>query len=599
VPQEQRRLGAIVAADVVGYSRLIGRDESGTVSRVRQNRAERLDPVLARHGGRLVKLTGDGALIEFASAVEALNASIEFQQSMAEANWGVPPESALLFRVGLHLGDLIVDGDDLYGDGVNVAARLEGAAPPGGIVISGTVHESVAGRVKAALEDLGQLELKNIERPVHAYLVKWDPQDWKEVAAAPPVQPRVEGSQSPGGPFSLPDKPSIAVLPFQNISGDPEQEYFADGMVDDIITGLSRTKRIFVIARNSSFAYKGRSPDIRQVGRELGVRYVLEGSVRRAASRMRIAGQLIDAQTGLHVWADRFEGDIADIFELQDQVTAKVVASIVPNLELAEIERAGRKPTNNLEAYDYFLRGRLSTSRFTVEDHTQALEYFYKAIALAPSFALAYARAAACFVDRQSWGWPVSKNDMQEAERLARKAVELDRTDPWVLSTAGYALAFIGGRVDEGQALIRQSIEHDPNHFLGWTALGWTTLSNGDPTALECFQRAARLNPLHPFLYRVHNGIAATHHVKGDYPQALDWSSKVLAVQPRLLLPLCLKASALAHMGRLSEARVTCDIIRTIEPRVYLSDLSKHFAVARKEILDTLKEGLRLAGLPE
>ena len=208
MPQEQRRLGAIVAADVVGYSRLIGRDESGTVSRVRQNRAERLDPVLARHGGRLVKLTGDGALIEFASAVEALNASIEFQQSMAEANWGVPPESALLFRVGLHLGDLIVDGDDLYGDGVNVAARLEGAAPPGGIVISGTVHESVAGRVKAALEDLGQLELKNIERPVHAYLVKWDPQDWKEVAAAPPVQPRVEGSQSPGGPFSLPDKPS-------------------------------------------------------------------------------------------------------------------------------------------------------------------------------------------------------------------------------------------------------------------------------------------------------------------------------------------------------------------------------------------------------
>src|SRR5215475_8094880 len=307
--REQRKLAAIVAADVVGYSRLMGRDESGTLARLRKNRSERLDPVLKKYGGRLVKLTGDGALIEFASAVDALSAAIEFQQAMAEANSDQPGATALVFRMGLHLGDLIVDGDDLYGDGVNIAARLEAEAPAGGIVISRAVHEAVTGRVKATFGDLGSLALKNIERPIQALSVKWEPSDWplhvtSEVAAAP-----VTGPQAP---LPLPDKPSIAVLPFQNMSGDPEQEYFADGMVEDIITALSRTKALFVIARNSSFAYKGKSPDIRQVGRELGVQYVLEGSVRKAGNRVRISGQLIDAASGTHIWAERFDGALGD-----------------------------------------------------------------------------------------------------------------------------------------------------------------------------------------------------------------------------------------------------------------------------------------------
>jgi TolB-like protein/class 3 adenylate cyclase len=298
VGREQRRLAAIVAADVVGYSRLMGRDESGTLARLRKNRSERLDPVVTKYGGRLVKLTGDGALVEFTSAVDALSAMIEFQQAMAEANRDQPADAALVFRMGMHLGDLIVEGEDLYGDGVNVAARLEAEAPAGGIVISRTVHEAVAGRLKATFDDLGNLMLKNIERPVQAFNVRWQPEDWQPSATADGTGAVTAASRSSPGPLPLPDKPSIAVLPFQNMSGDPEQEYFTDGMVEDIITALSRFKALFVIARNSSFTYKGKAVDIRQVGRELGVRYVLEGSVRKAANRLRISGQLIDASTG-------------------------------------------------------------------------------------------------------------------------------------------------------------------------------------------------------------------------------------------------------------------------------------------------------------
>src|SRR5215213_1752944 len=287
--REQRKLAAVIAADVVGYSRLMGRDESGTLARLRKNRSELLEPVLTKYGGRLVKLTGDGALVEFASAVDALSAAIEFQQAMAEANRDQPADTVLVFRMGLHLGDLIVDGDDLYGDGVNVAARLEGEAPAGGILISRNLRDAVAGRVKAAFEDLGGLSLKNIERPVRAFRVKWEPSDWQQ-------QPTDEVAATPAAAsLPLPDKPSIAVLPFQNMSGDPEQEYFADGMTEDILTALSRFQNLFVIARNSSFTYKGRAVDIKQVGRELGVRYVLEGSVRKAAGKVRITGQLIEA----------------------------------------------------------------------------------------------------------------------------------------------------------------------------------------------------------------------------------------------------------------------------------------------------------------
>ena len=354
-----RRLAAILAADVVGYSRLMGRDESGTLARLREHRKQRFEPILARHGGRLVKLMGDGALAEFPSAVDALSAAISFQQAMAEANRDQSADTAIVFRIGLHLGDLIVEGDDLYGDGVNVAARLEAEAPPGGIVVSRAVREAVDGRLKARLHALGELSLKNIERPIRPFRVEWQAADWKAMETPAPKavqdEPTTPAPTSPA--LALPDKPSIAVLPFQNMSGDPEQEYFADGIVEDIITALSRFKSLFVIARNSSFTYKGKAVDIKQVGRELGVRYVLEGSVRKAASKVRITGQLIDATTGAHLWADRFDGPLEEIFDLQDHVTSSVVGAIAPKLDQAEMERAKRKPTENLDAYDHYLRG--------------------------------------------------------------------------------------------------------------------------------------------------------------------------------------------------------------------------------------------------
>jgi adenylate cyclase len=345
-------LAAILAADVVGYSRLMGRDEAGTLARLKAHRTERLEPALARNGGRLVKLTGDGALAEFGSAVDALTAAIEFQQAVAEANRDQPEITQIVFRIGLHLGDLIVDGNDLYGDGVNVAARLEAEAPPGEIIISGDVHNAVAGRLKATLHDLGVLSLKNIERPVQAFRVGWNPSDWK-VSESATAAPSFGATPQPADvQLTLPDKPSIAVLPFQNMSGDPEQEYFADGITEDLITELSRFNSLFVIARNSSFSYKGRSPDVRQVGRELGVRYVLEGSIRKSSNRIRVTGQLVDALTGNHIWAERYDRVLEDIFAVQEEVTQAIVAAIAPRIESTEQSKAARRRPDNLTAYE-------------------------------------------------------------------------------------------------------------------------------------------------------------------------------------------------------------------------------------------------------
>jgi adenylate cyclase len=352
VAREQRRLAAIVAADVVGYSRLMGRDESGTVARLKQSRAERLDPILAEYGGRLVKLTGDGALIEFTSAVDALSATIEFQQAMFEANGSQSPDTALVFRMGLHLGDLIVDGDDLYGDGVNVAARLESEAPAGGILISRNVRDAVVGRVQATFEDLGGLSLKNIERPVRAFRVHWKALDWP-TQAAPQVRvaPAVTLQSSPTL-LPLPDKPSIAVLPFQNMSGDPEQEYFADGITQDIITELSRFHSLFVIAHDSSLAYGGRAADASAASRDLGVRYVLHGSVRKVADRARTTAQLVEADTGRHLWGERYDRSLEDVFAVQDEITHCIAAAVAPEVEASDYDRVTRQHPANLRAWE-------------------------------------------------------------------------------------------------------------------------------------------------------------------------------------------------------------------------------------------------------
>jgi adenylate cyclase len=576
VVREQRKLAAIVAADVVGYSRLMGRDESGTVARLRQNRAEHLEPVLARYGGRLVKLSGDGALIEFASAVDALSAAIEFQQAMVEANRAYPADNALVFRMGLHLGDLIVDGDDLYGDGVNVAARLEAEAPAGGIVISRTVHEAVSGRLRAMFDDLGRLSLKNIERPVQAFSVKWEPLDWQppetEVAAATPVT-----SQSSSSPLPLPDK------------------------VEDITTALSRTKALFVIARNSSFAYKSKSPDIRQVGRELGVRYVLEGSVRKAGNRIRIAGQLIDATSGGHIWADRIDGDLEDIFELQDAVTSQVVGAILPALEQAEIARSRRK-VGNLQAYDYYLRGLASHYRFTRESVAEALTLLQKAVELDHEFALAYATQAGCYVARRSMAWDDRAHDVVEAERVSRLALSLDRSDARVLVFAGHALRFVVGRPEEGLALLDQAVRLDPNFATGW---GWRAAAKngfGQPElAIKDLERALRLSPLDSMIFLPQGQMAISHFLCDRYDEACSWAATSLQSRSNHLTALRVLMASHAMSGRIDAARQAGATYLQFDPAARLSNIRDRLAslFQREEIVAKFERALRLAGMPE
>ena len=363
----ERRLMAILAADVAGYCRLVGADEEGTLAQWKAHWLELIDPKITEHRGRIARITGDGLLVEFASVIAAVRCAAEVQQAMRERNADVPPEKRIEFRMGINVADIIIDGNDMWGDGVNVAARLEALAEPGGICVSGRVQEDVYGRLDIAFQDTGEQQLKNIARPVRVYRV------------------RLNGTAAEPAP-ALPDKPSIAVMPFNNMSGDPEQQYFADGIVEEIITALAPMRWLLVIARNSSFSYKGRAADVKQVGRELGVRYVLEGSVRKAINRVRIAAQLIDALTGVHLWADRFEGALDDIFELQDQVTASVVGVIAPKLQQAEIERAKHKPAGSLEAYDYDLRGLASPHQVTREASNEALRLFYRGIELDGDF---------------------------------------------------------------------------------------------------------------------------------------------------------------------------------------------------------------------
>src|SRR6202521_348622 len=377
---QTRRLAAILAADVAGDSRLIGADEEGTLIRLRSIRAELIDPKITEHRGRIVKTTGDGLLVEFSSVVDALRCATQIQRGMAEGNSAVPADGQIEFRIGIHQGDVVVEDGDIFGDGVNVAARLEGLAEPGGICVSARVQEDTAGKLALVFEDMGEQELKNIARPLRVYR----------------IQTGAPASESRQAPLSLPDKPSIAVLPFANMSGDPEQEYFADGMVEEIITALSRIRWLFVIARNSTFTYKGRAVDVKEVGRELGVRYVLEGSVRKAGTRVRITGQLIDAITGTHLWADRFDGSLEDVFELQDKVAISVAGVIEPALQAAEMRRSAARPTSDLTAYDLYLRALATVSSITKERFFAALGLLEQATAIDPNYGPALSLAALC-----------------------------------------------------------------------------------------------------------------------------------------------------------------------------------------------------------
>ncbi len=598
-----RRLAAILAADVVGYARLMGRDENGTLARLKAHRTERLEPVLARHGGRLVKLTGDGALVEFPSAVGALSAAIEFQQSMMEANPDQSDDTAIVFRVGLHLGDLIVDGDDLYGDGVNVAARLEAEAPAGGIVVSYSVRDAVAGRLKATFDDLGNLVLKNIERPVQAFRVGWDLADW-QVSTAPAAPPAGSASTLPTDvPLTLPDKPSIAVLPFANMSGDAEQEYFADGISEEIITELSRFHSLFVISRNSSFSYKGKSPDLRQVGRELGVRYVLEGSIRKASNRIRVTGQLVDTLTGNHIWAERYDRVLEDIFAVQEEVTQAIVAAIAPQIASTEQSKANRRRPDNLSAYEIALRAWAHASEGQDKaDRTlfdQSIGEAKEALAIDPSsvlalHALAMAHGFALLL--QMGADP--EHSLREAMWAAARAVELDGTDPLGYAMRGMGV-FLGGQLDrypDALADARRAHEMNPNDTFVLLMLGTLEAGVGEyERAIEHGQQMLRLNPHQPYSHMTYNLLALASFGAKQYVEGIGWASRALNDMPRLLFAHLHLATCLIGTGEIDKAKAAFAAGQRLGPEYFRSRLEGTSTLARPEDRTRQRTFLRIA----
>ena len=480
----QRKLAAVLAADVEGFARLTDADEDGTLELLSAQRAI-LDTAIDRHRGRIANTAGDSVLAEFPSVSDAVQCAVEAQAALNEAAASVTKDRRVLFRMGIHLGDVLAQGNDLLGAGVNIAARLQSIAPAGGVVISASAHEQVRRSLPFSFNDLGVQQLKNLDEPLRVFFVD---------------QARSGTISSGNRVLPLPDKPSIAVLPFQNMSGDPEQEYFADGMVEDIITALSRFKSLFVIARNSSFTYKGEAIDIKQAGRELGVRYVLEGSVRKAGGRVRITGQLIDTETGAHLWADRFEGSLEDIFDLQDRVTTSVVGAIAPKVEQAEIERAKRKPVENLNAYDCFLRGVAHTQVLDRGSWDEALRLFYRAIELDPNFATPHGAIARCYNTRVLLGWVVDlDSEKAEVKRMASRVSAIGFDDAFALCWSGFALARICDEFDAGLALIDRALAINQNLADAWHVRGVIDLLLGqDEAAIEHSIRALRLNPLDP-----------------------------------------------------------------------------------------------------
>ena len=444
----ERRLAAILAADIAGYSRLMGVDEEGTLRQLKVHRKELIDRKITEHRGRIVKTTGDGMLVEFVSVVDAVRCAVDVQRSMAERNSNEPAETRIQFRIGINVGDIIIDGDDIFGDGVNVAARMEALADPGGIMVSGIVHDQVRDKLSFSFEDLGEQTVKNIARPIGVHRVQIAAPELPTTRGIAPVAQAVAAAS---------ERPSIAVLPFQNMSGEPEQDYFIDGIVEDIITALSRNQALLVIARNSTFTYKGRAADVKKVGRELGVRYVLEGSVRKSADRVRVTAQLINVSTGAHLWADRFDGALKDIFDLQDDITLQVVGAIAPKLEHAEIVRAIRKPTESLDAYDYYLRGVSNFHKGGREDISEALRLFLKAVELDDNFSSAYGMAAWCYVRRKVNGWLEDESvESLHAVQVAERAVECGKDNADALRARGKSQ----GRNSESSA--RQSKFVDP-----------------------------------------------------------------------------------------------------------------------------------------
>jgi len=582
----ERRLAAIMATDVVGYSRLIRADEEGTLAALKALRADLIDPKIAEHHGRIVKLMGDGMLVEFASVVDAVHAAVETQQALTDLNADVPADRRIELRIGINLGDVVIDGDDIQGDGVNVAARLEAMAEPGGIYVSGMVYEGVRDRIDVPFEDLGEQEVKNIDRPVRVW--RWLAGD----VAAP------AGPLGTTAPLPLPDKPSIAVLAFDNMSGDPEQEYFSDGISEDIITGLSALRWLFVIARNSSFTYKGRAVDVKDVARDLGVRYVVEGSVRKSGDRVRVTAQLIEATTGNHVWAHRYDRLLDDIFDLQDEITQTIVGAIEPELAVAERERIVRETPNNLDAWDRYQRGLWHHYRFTKEDNAEAQTMFRHAIELDPSLSRAYSGLAHAGYWDVLFGFSDEPEETLEwADEAGRKALTLDDKDPvahWALGR----VRMLRGDLDRAIAELDIAIHINPSYAHAYFGIGFAqTFAGMTDEALENNSKAIRLSPQDPSLWTFYTGRAVTLIARREFEDAVIWARKSVQQAHAGGWAHALLAIALAYAGETAAARAAIEELRIVQPD-FSEDLIRRVLQFRDPAqLDIFLDGLRKAGL--
>jgi adenylate cyclase len=571
---QTRRLAAILAADVAGYSRLMGADEERTHERLKQHLRELVDPKIKEHRGRTVKNTGDGLLAEFSSVVDAVRCAVEIQRGMIDREPEMPDEQRIRFRIGINLGDVIVEEHDIFGDGVNVAARLEALAEPGGICVSRVVRDQVRDKLPYPFEDMGDQQVKNIARSVRVFRVL------------------TEARRIPEPALPLPDKPSIAVLPFANMSGDPAQEYFADGMVEEIITALSRIKWLLVIARNSSFTYKGQAIDVKQVGRELGVRYVLEGSVRKAGGRVRITAQLIDATNGAHLWADRFDGSLEDVFDLQDKVASSVAGVIEPALQTAETARSAARPTEDLTAYDLYLRALAVFHPITRERTAEALELLDRAVAIDRHYGPALSLAALCHLPLALDGWAEDPGtSRRKGIELARRALAAGESDSAVLANAAFVLGFFGEDIGAMIGLVDRALVLNPSFARGWYVSGNLRVWAGHhDLAIEHVETSLRLSPRERIGMPL-SVLGMAYFFKHQFDEAA--SKLVLAIQdhPGSPSPYRFLAACYAHLGRLDEARAIVARLRAITSLVLPSDLP----LRNPEHRELFLSGLRLA----
>ena len=580
--RENRRLAAIVAADVAGYSRLIGQDEEGTLRALRAHRQELIDRLIDEHGGRIANTAGDSLLLEFPSVVDAVRCAMAVQRGMTDRNCGIDQDQQILFRIGIHVGDVIAEGGDLLGDGVNVAARLEALASPGGIILSDDAYRQVRDRLDVAWDDGGEHAVKNIVRPIQVW--RWSSVD----------EGRMETALIPTQ-LPLPDKPSIAVLPFANMSGDPEQEYFADGITEDIITDLSQYRSIFVIARNSAFSYKGRNVKVQDVGRDLGVHYVVEGSIRKTPKRLRVTAQLVEAATGNHVWAQRYDRDLDDLFAVQDELTQAIAAAVPARLEAADLERAKRKPPDNLTAYDYLIRAKDHHHKFTKEDNANALELLQKAVALDPQYGHAYAWLSCTY--GQAWIRGYLENSefaWKETVAAAQKAYAIDENDSECRRIL--AAIYLNHRdYDQAKFHHERAISLNPNDPLIVSQRGYMLVMLGEPDeGIQWIERAMRLDPYRPDLFGNNLGIAL--HAAKRYEQAIAALQKIATLRDRHHAYM---AACYVELGNREAAQVQVAEVLKINPNFSSENLSETMPYKNDADRIHLREGLHKAGLPE